>query len=183
MFACFVGGQKLCASRFGQNCRHGHGFRRGRRGWSYGNHNGVRYRHNIHSNDEQQGRVLISFNFSGKYRLETKAPGFKTAQVLQITLEVSQSASVDVRLEVGSVSQDVSVQGTTAPLLETNSGAIGQVIENKLVTDLPLNGRNFQQLLILTPGTTPTHWGDAWNWYRVRACNQRGVTVQSGILC
>ena len=89
----------------------------------------------------------------GRYTLLAKKQGFK--QVLQegLELEVNQIARLDFTLEPGAVSETVQVL-ETAPLLESNTSSVGQVIETKAVSDLPLNGRNFAQLAILGPGVT-----------------------------
>ena len=97
------------------------------------------------------------FNMSllqpGDYKVSVSKTGFKTATE-SIQLHVDQSASLDFSLEVGSVQETVSVTDTT-PDLQTGSSALGTVIGQTEVEDLPLNGRQFIQLLQLAPGTVP----------------------------
>ena len=68
-------------------------------------------------------------------------------------LQVNQRAEIDLELEVGLISETVTIAGT-APLLETQSSVLGTVIEEKQVQDLPLSGRNFVQLATLSPGVS-----------------------------
>ena len=73
------------------------------------------------------------------------------AQNNNVTLQVNQEARIDIALQVGNVAEVVEVQGG-APVLETESTAIGTVIENQRIVELPLNGRNYLQLASLIPG-------------------------------
>ena len=70
-----------------------------------------------------------------------------------VTVEVGQTARLDIGMEVGSVEQSVEVTAAI-PLLQTESASVGQVIEQAAVNALPLNGRNFVQLAILAPGVS-----------------------------
>ncbi|MGH9839037.1 MAG: carboxypeptidase regulatory-like domain-containing protein, partial [Blastocatellia bacterium] len=87
----------------------------------------------------------------GAYTLTVEAKGFKRKSVTGITLQVNQEPRIDVALEVGDVSETVTVTGA-APLLQTESASVGQVIDNRYTTQIPLNGRDFSQLILLTPG-------------------------------
>ncbi len=89
----------------------------------------------------------------GAYGISAEAPGFKKAVVSEIQLFVGQTATVDIQLELGQVTESVSVT-SEAPLLQEESGQVGTVIEGKQLTDIPLNGRNFLQLNLLSPGVT-----------------------------
>jgi hypothetical protein len=95
---------------------------------------------------------ILSLN-PGSYTLEASKPGFTTRQVPAFTLTVSQIATVDLTLAVGSQSTVVTVEGA-APILDTAQVSLGTVIGSNQVNDLPLNGRNFTELLTLTPGVT-----------------------------
>ncbi|HEX4021677.1 MAG TPA: carboxypeptidase regulatory-like domain-containing protein [Acidobacteriaceae bacterium] len=94
----------------------------------------------------------------GRYTLEATATGFKSTQVPTFTLTVGQAASIDFSLTLGTQTSVVTVQGA-APQLETSSANLGTVIGTQQVNDLPLNGRNFTQLLALTPGVAPVSTG------------------------
>jgi hypothetical protein len=88
----------------------------------------------------------------GPYRVTAALTGFKTAVVDSVRVEVNQRARVDLELQVGSIGESIEVRGDAA-LLDTDSSAGGQVIDERQVEELPLNGRNFLQLALLVPGT------------------------------
>src|SRR5260370_38869824 len=90
----------------------------------------------------------------GNYSLEATAPGFQTMQVPRIGLAVNQTATIDVSLQVGTVQQTLTVEAS-GELLQQSTAELGAVISAKQVLDLPLNGRNFTQLLSLSPGVSP----------------------------
>ena len=89
----------------------------------------------------------------GNYEIAVEQSGFKRHVQRPIKLDVDQTARIDVRLEVGQVSESVTVEAS-APLIESERSGIGQVVENKTIVQLPLNGRNFIRLGSLIPGTT-----------------------------
>ena len=76
--------------------------------------------------------------------------GFRSQTVTDLKVETQQKARVDFILEVGAVSESVEVRAPA--VLETENSAVGQVIENKRVADLPLNGRNLIHLAAMVPG-------------------------------
>lgn len=88
----------------------------------------------------------------GGYRVQVSYHGFKTQERTGIVVQVDERARVDFTLEVGATTQTVQVQGN-APLVSTDSSAIGQVIGTREVLQMPLNGRYFVQLATLAPGT------------------------------
>ena len=88
------------------------------------------------------------------YRLEAEATGFKRFVRTGITLGVNQTAQIDVRMEVGTVNESVEVTAGT-PLLEPQTSSLGQVVDERKVRDLPLNGRNPLALVALTPAVIP----------------------------
>ena len=90
----------------------------------------------------------------GVYELTVSKTGFQTTKQSGVELQVNQLASLKLTLNVGAADQTVSVSGT-APVLETQTAGLGTVVEQKEINDLPLNGRQFTQLLQLAPGTSP----------------------------
>src|SRR5258705_10052445 len=89
----------------------------------------------------------------GTYSLEATASGFQTSQVPRISLAVNQTSTLDVNLQLGEVKQTVTVEAS-AELLQASTSELGAVVGEKQVVDLPLNGRNFTQLLSLSPGVS-----------------------------
>src|SRR5881409_3841526 len=86
----------------------------------------------------------------GEYVLKVTKDGFTTATQAGLHVVVNQSSTQDFTLRVGSTQQSITVEGS-AVNLESANATLGTVIESKQVRDLPLNGRNFTQLLSLTP--------------------------------
>jgi hypothetical protein len=90
----------------------------------------------------------------GEYRLQAAKTGFKTSKQAPFTLTVNQTATFDLTLEVGEISQEVTVEAAGVEL-QASTAELGAVVGKQQVVDLPLNGRNFTQLLSLTPGVAP----------------------------
>ena len=90
----------------------------------------------------------------GLYTLQVSADGFKTAAVPGFPVEVNQTVTRAVTLEIGVVTETVEVVAG-AEMVQQSSAELGEVISEAAVRDLPLNGRNFTQLMTLTPGATP----------------------------
>jgi len=89
----------------------------------------------------------------GNYQLSVKKQGFTTYVQSGITLTVNQTASQRVQLQVGAVAQELTVTADTA-LVTTQSATLGQLVNQQNIVDLPLNGREVQQLVFLAAGTT-----------------------------
>jgi hypothetical protein len=100
----------------------------------------------------ENGSYQIPLLQPGPYSIMARKQGFKQL-ARDVRLELNQVADIDFNMETGAVSETVEVQAS-APLLEPSTSSVGQVIETKAVSDLPLNGRNFAQLAILGPGVT-----------------------------
>jgi hypothetical protein len=94
----------------------------------------------------------------GFYTLTLAKSGFDTEKREGIRLELNQTARIDVVMRPGTVSESVEVN-SAVPLLEATTSSVGQVIETKSVSDLPLNGRNFAQLAILGTGVVGVGFG------------------------
>ena len=99
------------------------------------------------------GTYIFTSLQPGRYRLTAEIQGFRKVERTGVELQVNQRAAIDLELEVGLISETVTIAGT-APLLETQSSVLGTVIEEKQVQDLPLSGRNFVQLATLSPGVS-----------------------------
>lgn len=97
------------------------------------------------------GVYTIPFLPIGVYVLTVESTGFKKLVSNEIKLEVNQTARVDLQLQIGAFDEVVNVLGV-APILQTESVTVGEVITGTTTTNLPLNGRNFQQLTLLVPG-------------------------------
>ena len=97
------------------------------------------------------GSYVMTLLPPGNYDVSVEAPGFRKVLQNGVTLQVSQRARIDFTLQVGQVNDTVEV-AATAPLLESQSSSLGSVIGERFVNELPLNGRNFVQLAILSPG-------------------------------
>jgi hypothetical protein len=88
----------------------------------------------------------------GIYRLQVTAPGFQSAIVANLKLEVATAATQNIQLIVGATAETVEIRADAA-LVETATTGVGQVINDKTVQEIPLNGRHFTDLSLLTPGT------------------------------
>jgi Carboxypeptidase regulatory-like domain len=91
----------------------------------------------------------------GHYHLVIRKPGFKEIAVKEIELHVQDKLERNFSLEIGSISETVTVTGGT-PLINTESAAVSTVVDRQFAENLPLNGRSFQTLIQLTPGVVLT---------------------------
>jgi len=91
----------------------------------------------------------------GVYNVKAEGQGFRTEARNRVELQVQQVARIDFQLQVGLVAETVEVAGG-APLLTTENATVGTVIENRSIVELPLNGRNFLQLVALSPNVNAT---------------------------
>ncbi|MPY87025.1 MAG: hypothetical protein GEU99_03805 [Luteitalea sp.] len=111
----------------------------------------------------QQGQYTAPFLPSGRYSVKAVLQGFQAVARENIRVETDQDLRVDFVLEPGTVTEDVLVVGS-APVLNSDTSAVGQVVTGKSITDLPLNGRDFLQLAHLAPGVMQAPGGDrAWD--------------------
>ncbi len=104
---------------------------------------------------EAAGNYVVPSLPAGTYELKFSMTGFQTLIVRDVKLDTSATKRVDATLRVGQITETVDVEAT-APLLNTENASVGALVEQKRVTELPLNGRNFQQLQLLTPGAVST---------------------------
>ncbi|HEY1215553.1 MAG TPA: carboxypeptidase regulatory-like domain-containing protein [Bryobacteraceae bacterium] len=116
--------------------------------------------------DEKTGRELqrtadahgayeIGGLLPGTYELEAVGPGFGATRI-EVLLEVGQQATVDVTLQVGAAKESVTAQAT-AELLRTADASVGEVVDQRSVSQLPLNGRMLVDLMLTVPGAHVSH--------------------------
>jgi outer membrane receptor protein involved in Fe transport len=87
----------------------------------------------------------------GLYKITVEAGGFKKVERTEVRLEVAKDVRIDVAMQPGAVAETVTIT-EDAPLIETANNTLGGTFSNKAINDLPLNGRDFQNLVVLRPG-------------------------------
>ena len=97
----------------------------------------------------ETGNYLLPNLALGPYRLEAMLPGFRSFAQTGIVLQVNSNPTLNVVLEVGQVAETIEVSANAA-LVETRSVGVGQVVENERIVELPLNGRNATDLILLS---------------------------------
>jgi hypothetical protein len=117
--------------------------------------------HTVTGETHSDGSFVFNLLQPGTYQLVVTANGFNAAQFTNINVNIGESVSVTANLTVGSVSQSVSVSAQSSSLLNSQSAAVGQTINRDLISQLPLNGRNFVQLAQLTTGAQPIGGGNS----------------------
>ena len=101
------------------------------------------------------GEYVVPQLAPGVYKVSVSTSGFQTAVVPTLSLDIAERAVVNITLQVGQISEQVTVTGVSAELLETETASLGQVVTRRAVNDLPLNGRNYLTLGALSPGVIP----------------------------
>ena len=99
------------------------------------------------------GRYTAPILPPGDYELHVTLTGFQPQARRGLRLAVGQDAAIDIRLDVGTVAEEVTVTGS-APGVDLTSGAVSGLVTDRQIRDLPLNGRSFQQLALLQVGVT-----------------------------
>ncbi len=100
----------------------------------------------------QSGEYSIRFLQIGQYKISVEASGFTTAVYGPFSLEIDQTAKIDIPLGVGAASTTVSVSDQLQPILNTESATLGETFTENTINSVPLNGRDFSQLTVYTPG-------------------------------
>src|SRR5690348_15219652 len=116
----------------------------------------------------------------GVYAVRVTAPGFKNVDRQNIQLEVAQDVRLDFSLEPGSTSETVTVT-SEVPLVNTTSSTLGGTLSNETISELPLNGRNFQKLLELRPGVYIFPGGGKWSQSTNGLRAEHNVYILNGI--
>src|SRR6266852_5209922 len=107
------------------------------------------------------GEYVAGDLLPGTYKVRAEVKGFKVFERQNILLEVGKDVRIDVVLQPGSVSETVTIT-EEVPMVDTTSTTLGGTISNEIINDLPLNGRNYQNLLTLRPGTMIYPGGGPW---------------------
>ena len=121
----------------------------------------------------QDGSFVAPFLIPGTYEVTVELTGFRRFVHRGVVLQVNQRARVDATLELGGLTDSTEVVGL-APLTRTDSAELGEVIEERAVRELPLNGRNFATLVYLVPGVTAGQVGE--NLSGASTFNPRGAS-------
>jgi len=90
----------------------------------------------------------------GTYTVTVTLSGFKSGVVTGLAVDVSSQVRADFALQAGDIAQKIEVQGDTLPQVDTTENTLGGIIESRVVTNLPVNGRDYQKLIFLVPGVT-----------------------------
>src|SRR5882762_2788006 len=109
------------------------------------------------------------------WSLTAEAQGFKRTVVQQTLVQVDQVTHVEIVLELGERSEIVEVRAV-APLLESGKSTLSSVVDNRVIADVPLNGRQFLDLALLTPGVVPAAPGTQGSGF-----NAAGARSQSNV--
>jgi hypothetical protein len=105
----------------------------------------------FNSVSNETGFYLVSPIPPGKYKIEAEKSGFRRFVIENFPIATQQKAGLDIRLDVGAVTESITIS-SSAQLIETTTATLSGVVENKRIIDLPLNGRNVFTLAALTPG-------------------------------
>jgi hypothetical protein len=106
--------------------------------------------------------VYVALNLlPGTYMIRAEFKGFKAFERKNILLEVGKDVRIDPVLQTGSTSETITIT-EEVPMVDTTSTTLGGTISNEIINDLPLNGRNYQNLISLRPGTSIYPGGGPW---------------------
>jgi hypothetical protein len=127
----------------------------------------------VHTNDD--GFYNVPSLPAGVYTISTAPSGFKKTISTGVELHVNENKTVNLDLQVGQVTETVTVTSDAAPV-EVRSGEVSSLISEKQVTELPLNGRNYAQLALMVPGVSPVTQSGAGGAFATR-----GTGLNSGV--
>ncbi len=105
------------------------------------------------SKTSKDGSFAVPSVLPGHYKLQIERDGFDTTQLTGITLNVGDNKNVIIRMKVGSSKETVTVD-SSAMTLNTTDGSVSTIVDRNFIENMPLNGRSFQDLILLTPGVT-----------------------------
>src|SRR5216683_5171867 len=116
------------------------------------------------------------------YSLRVEAAGFKKVVIDNIVVQVDQITHLEPSLQVGSVAETIEVSGGAIPLLETDRSTLSNVVESKVISNMPLNARQYLDLALLTPGVLPSSAGTQGGGFNVSgARSQSNIFLLDGV--
>lgn len=116
------------------------------------------------------------------YSLHVEAPGFKKVVFEDVVVQVDQITHVDATLQIGSVTEIVEVKSSSVPLLETDRSTLSNVVDSTVISHMPLNGRQYLDLALVTPGILPSAAGVQGGGFNVAgARSQSNVFLLDGV--
>jgi hypothetical protein len=116
------------------------------------------------------------------YSLVVESQGFKKVTEQRILVQVDQITHVDVALEIGSITQIVEVSSAAIPLLETDRSTLSNVVDSQVISNMPLNARQYLDLALLTPGVLPSATGTQGGGFNVAgARSQSNIFLLDGV--
>src|ERR1700674_1822421 len=117
----------------------------------------------------------------GTYKVRVEAKGFKTIERQNVALEVGKEIRVDLTVQPGDQVQTMTIT-ESVPLVETTNATLGGTLNNADINDMPLNGRNYQNLMSLRPGVTVQPGGGPWTQSTNNIRPDESVWMLEGIL-
>jgi hypothetical protein len=123
-----------------------------------------------------EGEYTVSTLSPGTYEVTIEKAGFKTLRETALELAVDQTARLDVVLQIGAVTESVEVQATV-PLLNTETSSRGDVIAPREITEMPLNGRDFNDLAFMVPGVQTAEEGSKGSPYVINGARADASNV------
>jgi len=116
------------------------------------------------------------------YSLVVESQGFKKLTEQSVLVQVDQITHMDIALEIGSVNQIVEVASAAIPLLETDRSTLSNVVDSQVISNMPLNARQYLDLALLTPGVLPSSTGTQGGGFNVAgARSQSNVFLLDGV--
>ena len=100
---------------------------------------------------DREGRFVVPLLPPDRYNITIQRPGFAIVEIKDLILNVNDQRSIRIHLKVGQISESVTVEG--ASLVQTESAVVGTLVDRQFAGELPLNGRTFDALIRLVPGT------------------------------
>jgi hypothetical protein len=125
---------------------------------------------------DSDGTYVISNLPTGPYRLEVSLQGFRSYVQNGIVLQVGATPTINVSLELGNVAETITVEGA-APLIDVKSSGIKDVVENERIVELPLQGRQVTDLIVLAGGAVNTGSPNSRNFGGCADCGGKAVNI------